>query len=349
MLLKIFWLLCPGLISVAHCFHHAAVRPVHTRSPFQLQSSILTDDIVFAPSEVEDTGRLVAIGDVHGDMKCLHRCLRIAGLMDNKGHWSGGNSVCVQVGDIFDRGDDDYYILQKIHQLNEEAQEQGGALISILGNHEVMSIRANHKFVTPRSCIPFLDMKQELDEFLEGDWSAFEHLPELERCRAAAFMPGGILSKKMALHPAVIKVGSTLFCPRGLARARWRPHGAPGRRGRRGRRRWIQGLGPFRRSCSGASPAARPSSGTGRLDAGVQGVGGRGRTERALEATLALTAASGWWRATPRSRLESTLQLMGKFGASTLVFLNSTEDRLRCWRSWTGTAPPSCATPSTTS
>jgi len=164
--------------------------------------------------------------------------------------------VCVQVGDIFDRGDDDYYILQKIHQLNEEAQEQGGALISILGNHEVMSIRANHKFVTPRSCIPFLDMKQELDEFLEGDWSAFEHLPELERCRAAAFMPGGILSKKMALHPAVIKVGSTLFCHGGLAPGTLAAYGGTVGGAADAASLWIQGLGPFPEELLGGKPGS---------------------------------------------------------------------------------------------
>ncbi len=43
--------------------------------------------------------RLIAIGDLHGDMRKTLRAFRLANLIDENGRWSGGDTVCVQVQD----------------------------------------------------------------------------------------------------------------------------------------------------------------------------------------------------------------------------------------------------------
>ncbi len=50
--------------------------------------------------------RVVAVGDVHGDYKAFTDILHSAGIIDNKGRWSGGTTHLVQTGDE-QRGDDD--------------------------------------------------------------------------------------------------------------------------------------------------------------------------------------------------------------------------------------------------
>jgi hypothetical protein len=40
--------------------------------------------------------RLVVIGDVHGDIKAFETALRLAGLIDGAGKWSGFKTVLVQ-------------------------------------------------------------------------------------------------------------------------------------------------------------------------------------------------------------------------------------------------------------
>lgn len=47
--------------------------------------------------------RLIAIGDIHGDMKALKIILRSAGLINAALNWTGGDTVVVQTGDIMDR------------------------------------------------------------------------------------------------------------------------------------------------------------------------------------------------------------------------------------------------------
>ena len=46
--------------------------------------------------------RVVAIGDLHAAPEAARTTLRIAGLMDDQGHWAGGNTVLIQTGDVTD-------------------------------------------------------------------------------------------------------------------------------------------------------------------------------------------------------------------------------------------------------
>ena len=78
-------------------------------------------------------------GDVHGDITSLVQCLRMAGLVGFDLRWTGGKSYLVQVGDLLDRGDDEYTVLALLKSLGREARAQGGGVICLLGNHEVIS------------------------------------------------------------------------------------------------------------------------------------------------------------------------------------------------------------------
>jgi hypothetical protein len=43
--------------------------------------------------------RVVAIGDIHGDVDAARKAFLLAGLIDESGRWTGGTSVCVQVNE----------------------------------------------------------------------------------------------------------------------------------------------------------------------------------------------------------------------------------------------------------
>jgi hypothetical protein len=45
--------------------------------------------------------RIIAIGDVHGDVEALRTCLKIAGLLGDNSTWTGGKTNLVQVGGIY--------------------------------------------------------------------------------------------------------------------------------------------------------------------------------------------------------------------------------------------------------
>src|SRR4051812_26345533 len=88
-----------------------ATTAVTTAAPIATLSAKLTRP---APA------RLVAIGDLHGDLAATKRTLRLAGAIDDKDAWIGGALVVVQTGDEIDRGDDDRAILDLTERLRDE-------------------------------------------------------------------------------------------------------------------------------------------------------------------------------------------------------------------------------------
>jgi hypothetical protein len=55
-------------------------------------------------------GRLVAVGDLHGDATAFRKVLGVAGLYDESRGWIGGDATLVQIGDVLDRGDEEFEV-----------------------------------------------------------------------------------------------------------------------------------------------------------------------------------------------------------------------------------------------
>jgi len=87
--------------------------------------------------------RLIAVGDLHGDLSKSKQALRLAGLIDSDDNWSGGSATLVQVGDIFDRGGQELKILYFLEKLKRQATKNGGCVVTMNGNHEIMNIDGN--------------------------------------------------------------------------------------------------------------------------------------------------------------------------------------------------------------
>ena len=80
-----------------------------------------------SPMRFPPATRIVAIGDLHGDIDAARRALKLAGAIDDNDHWIGGTLVVVQTGDVLDRGDDEQAILDLLTRLEGEATRAGGA------------------------------------------------------------------------------------------------------------------------------------------------------------------------------------------------------------------------------
>ena len=78
------------------------------------------------PAGPAAAGRIVAMGDLHGDLDATRRALRLAGAIDESDHWIGGELVVVQTGDQLDRGDQEQAILELLDRLQDEARPPAG-------------------------------------------------------------------------------------------------------------------------------------------------------------------------------------------------------------------------------
>jgi len=99
--------------------------------------------------DLTTSGRIVAIGDVHGSFDTYVSILRAAGLIDEDRDWIGGNTVFVQLGDVVDRGRDSTEVLDLLQSLERQASRSDGAVHFLLGNHEVMRMIGDLSYVNP--------------------------------------------------------------------------------------------------------------------------------------------------------------------------------------------------------
>lgn len=167
-------------------------------------------DVVEHPARFPGADRIVAIGDLHGDLASAREALRLAGAIDTKDHWAGGKLVLVQVGDQLDRGDDEPEILSLLERLAVEAPKVGGAVHVLNGNHELMNAVGDLRYVTEDGFRDFAASPiPDRARFPSG-------LPAEARGRFAAFTPGSPLARKLAARNTITIIGETVFAHAGV-------------------------------------------------------------------------------------------------------------------------------------
>lgn len=166
------------------------------------------------PTFIDKVRRIIAIGDIHGDLNVAKRCFRLAKLIDDNDNWIGGDTVVVQVGDQIDscrpngKNDchktrfptdkpEDVAVIQFFDFMHVKAQAHGGAVYSLLGNHELMNVQGDFRYVS----------KANMDDF------NYEGVTD----RRTAFEKGGVMAKHLACtRQSILVVGSNLFVHAGV-------------------------------------------------------------------------------------------------------------------------------------
>jgi len=154
--------------------------------------------------------RMVAIGDVHGDLEATREALRLAGAIDDADTWIGGDLVVMQTGDQIDRGPDDRAVLDLFEALADQAFEAGGAVYSLWGNHEVMNVELDLRYIHDDGWAAFDDIEYDPED------SEIAGYTEDQRGRVAALRPGGPYASILAGRNGAMVVGSTAFVHGGI-------------------------------------------------------------------------------------------------------------------------------------
>jgi hypothetical protein len=197
--------------------------------------------IMTAPAAAEKAPqRIVAVGDLHGDYDAWQVIVRDARIIDGRGHWTGGKTIVVQMGDVADRWADSLKIIRSLQQLQKEAPRTGGKVVIILGNHEAMNLLGDDRYTTPGEYAAFVDgqsaarrdrvyasNRAQLEsaaraqnpqippEQVRAQWIAQHPLGWVEH--RLAWGPSGEIGKWAAANPAIAKIGGTLFAHGGLS------------------------------------------------------------------------------------------------------------------------------------
>lgn len=114
-----------------------------------------------ASTETSSSRRIVAIGDIHGAYDNLIAILEQAELIDRRHRWDGGDSILVQTGDFIDRGADSVKVARFLEKLQKQASKQGGEVVVLLGNHEVLNLIGDLRYVTRDILQAYVDQRSE--------------------------------------------------------------------------------------------------------------------------------------------------------------------------------------------
>lgn len=110
----------------------------------------LKPNLVNEPTEYNLPKRIFVISDVEGNFQPLCRLLYKSRVIDKYLKWNFGDGHLVVLGDCFDRGDQVTECLWLIYSLEEQASRNGGYVHFILGNHEIMNMNGDWRYVHPK-------------------------------------------------------------------------------------------------------------------------------------------------------------------------------------------------------
>ena len=187
------------------------------------------------PDIILNPKKIIAFGDIHGDLKLAIKLLKLAKVVDDNLHWIGEDTIVVQVGDQIDKcrpikkGDcqnkdytiqdenSDYEILELFTELDKQARLRGGYVISLLGNHEIMNFNGNLNYVSYKGIINYSNkINPKTKELYSNEIIKYCDKMKLSKFeighRVRSYLFQNVYSKYMGCtRKAIIKIGGYLF------------------------------------------------------------------------------------------------------------------------------------------
>jgi hypothetical protein len=186
-----------------------------------------------APWQVDGVERVVAISDVHGAYDGMLRTLTSAGVIDGDKSWTAGNTHLVVTGDVLDRGADSRKVMDLLMTLEQQAPASGGAVHLLLGNHEVMNLVGDLRYVARGEYAAFADEEdaEERARWFEHFRAANAGVADDQTLRAdfenkappgffahrRAFRPDGHYGRWLLDKPLLMVIDGTAFVHGGLS------------------------------------------------------------------------------------------------------------------------------------
>jgi len=102
------------------------------------------------PYLYEGVSKIFATSDIHGEYDALVDLLVKSNIIDGDLHWSWDDGHLVIDGDVFDRGSKVTECLWLLYRLELEARRVGGRVHVLLGNHEIMVLQRDLRYVNEK-------------------------------------------------------------------------------------------------------------------------------------------------------------------------------------------------------
>ncbi|WGK64693.1 metallophosphoesterase [Croceiramulus getboli] len=162
----------------------------------------LNSSNAIARSEYALPEKLIAISDIEGRFDAFYSFLVANKVMDEQFRWQFGKGHLVLVGDFVDRGKNVTQVLWLIYKLEQEAEQAGGRVHFLLGNHELLNFTGDVRYNRGK----YLKVAQDITG-LSDHAAAVQYL----------YSEKTVLGQWMRTKNTVLKVGNYLFVHAGLS------------------------------------------------------------------------------------------------------------------------------------
>jgi Calcineurin-like phosphoesterase len=110
----------------------------------KLKSGNIPRGCVFAGAS-----KTLILSDIEGEFEPFRNLLLAAKVIDVHYNWTFGDGKLVVAGDLFDRGKQVCQFLWLLYKLEGEARAKGGDVNVVLGNHDIMNLQGDFRYVEP--------------------------------------------------------------------------------------------------------------------------------------------------------------------------------------------------------
>lgn len=149
-----------------------------------------------------ESRKVFSIADVHGDFehfKLILTGLGVATFEEERAQWTGGDAILVSTGDSVDRGVYAKPIYLAFKELHAQAPDYGGEVINLCGNHELMNLQGDLRYVVGSEYKLYGGREER-----RMAWSAQGMHGEIRERYLAAAVRGGTLFVHGGLDPKII-------------------------------------------------------------------------------------------------------------------------------------------------
>ncbi len=129
-----------------------------------LKSTLNNEPSVFPGSE-----KMFVLSDIEGTFEGMYMLLFKGGVIDAQFNWTFGNGQLVICGDMFDRGSEVTACFWLLYKLEDEAKAKGGYVHVILGNHELMNLYGDTRYVNKKYMDVADILQKKYNDLYDGD------------------------------------------------------------------------------------------------------------------------------------------------------------------------------------
>ncbi|WP_165761304.1 metallophosphoesterase [Niastella koreensis] len=129
-----------------------------------LKSSLQNEPAIYPQPEKQ-----LVLSDIEGNFDAFRKLLQANGVIDEQYNWTFGKGHLIFIGDMFDRGQQVTECLWLTYALEDKARAAGGYVHFILGNHEILNLSNDQRYVQEKYKHNIILLKLKYKDLFTGD------------------------------------------------------------------------------------------------------------------------------------------------------------------------------------